>query len=538
MYDGDAQPPAIPCQVPLQVDLTRRTCPTAAVVPVISQRDLASVERASPVVETIPTRSPAQAITGSRPGAPGPDRALPVSRIRPTARWRRCYPWALLALDLLTGIVLSFGLTLIGAAVLPTLAALASLVLLLAFGRGYEDRFLSSGTEEFRRIFVVGAVLAASVSTIALLAEVPSLRMSALIGVPVLVVGIFMAHGGARWVRGTLRRHGKLQQRAVVIGLERSVAELVRTTHEDPGAGLSIVAACIGGTTSTRVDGVPVLGSPSDVLAVLDVAEADTVVVTSWSDVDPQELRRLTWDLEGSGVRVLVAPRISEVSAPRLHLRTVGGLTLLDVNEPEFTGVRRVLKTALDYLLTIPGLVLISPVLLVIAIAVRAGSTGPVLFRQVRIGKHGRPFVMHKFRTMYIDAEQRLGGLHHLNENADGPLFKMRSDPRITPIGRVLRRFSLDELPQLFDVLLGRMSLVGPRPPLPSEVARYEQDTRRRLLVTPGITGLWQVSGRSDLSWEESVRLDLNYVENWFLGLDLSIIARTLSAVLARRGAY
>jgi exopolysaccharide biosynthesis polyprenyl glycosylphosphotransferase len=475
---------------------------------------------------------------GAGVGAPAPGRGLPVRPVRSAASWRRWYPWALLGLDLTTGLLLALGLVLTGSGAASVLAALVLLVLLVASGRGYEDRFLSSGTEEFRRIFVAGAVLAASISTLALLTGAPSLRGCALVGVPVLVVGVFGVHGGARWLRAAARRHGKLHQRVVVIGLERSVAELIRTTRKDPGAGLSIVAACISGAASARVDGVPVLGGPTDALAVLEVAEADAVVVTSWSDVDPLELRRLTWDLEGSGVRVLVAPRISEVAAPRLQVRTVGGTALLDVNEPEFTGVRRVLKTTLDYVLTVPGLILISPLLLVIAIAVRVSSPGPVLFRQERIGKHGRTFVMHKFRTMYRDTEHHLDTLRDLNENADGPLFKMRSDPRVTPIGRFLRRYSLDELPQLFDVLLGRMSLVGPRPPLPSEVTRYEQDVWRRLLVTPGITGLWQVSGRSDLSWEESVRLDLHYVENWFLGLDLSIIARTLSAVLSRRGAY
>ena len=175
--------------------------------------------------------------------------------------------------------------------------------------------------------------------------------------------------------------------------------------------------------------------------------------------------------------------------------------------------------------------------LLLIGLAVRLSSPGPVLFRQRRIGKDGRPFSMHKFRSMYADAEERLSQVLELNES-DGVMFKIREDPRITPVGRVIRRYSLDELPQLLDVLLGRMSLVGPRPPLEQEVARYEEDTRRRLLVKPGITGLWQVSGRSDLTWEETVRLDLSYVENWSFGLDLSIIFRTIRAVLAREGAY
>jgi exopolysaccharide biosynthesis polyprenyl glycosylphosphotransferase len=298
-----------------------------------------------------------------------------------------------------------------------------------------------------------------------------------------------------------------------------------------------VVAACVATSQRERIEGVPVLGRPADVLTVLQVARADAVVLTAWSDVGQEELRRLSWDLEGTGVQLLVAPRLTEVATPRLHIRTVGGMPLLDVQEPEFTGVRRAVKTALDYGLATFALIVLAPVLAAAAVAVKVTSPGPVLFRQERVGRHGKHFVMHKFRSMYVDAEQRLAQLEHLNEGG-GPLFKLRDDPRVTPVGRFIRRYSLDELPQLFDVLLGRMSMVGPRPPLPSEVAQYEDDVRRRLLVKPGLTGLWQVSGRSDLSWEESVRLDLSYVENWFLGLDLSIIARTVSAVLARHGAY
>ena len=226
------------------------------------------------------------------------------------------------------------------------------------------------------------------------------------------------------------------------------------------------------------------------------------------------------------------------MATPRLHLQTIGGVPLLFVDEPEFTGLRRVAKGLLDYGLALTGLMLLAPVMLALAVAVKVSSPGPVFFRQERVGRMSQPFLMTKFRSMYVDAEQRLAEVAHLNQHGEGPLFKMRDDPRITPVGAFLRRYSLDELPQLFDVLRRSMSLVGPRPPLPSEVAEYEKDVHRRLLVKPGITGLWQVSGRADLTWEESVRLDLSYVENWSLGLDLSIIARTVVAVLARRGAY
>jgi exopolysaccharide biosynthesis polyprenyl glycosylphosphotransferase len=326
-------------------------------------------------------------------------------------------------------------------------------------------------------------------------------------------------------------------QRVVVVGLERSVAELVRTVQREPYAGLQVVAACIDTPRSTEVEGIPVLGDSDHILDVLVRTGADTVAVTAWSDVSQTDLRRLSWDLEGTGVSLLVAPRLTDVSGPRIHIRPVAGLPLLNVEEPEFSGVRRIVKGGLDRVLALAGVLVLLPVLVGVAVAVRLTSRGPVLFRQVRIGRHGKPFVIHKFRSMYVDAEDRLADLDHHNEH-DGVMFKIRNDPRVTPVGRFIRRYSLDELPQFFDVLRGRMSLVGPRPPLPTEVARYPLDVRRRLIVKPGITGLWQVSGRSNLSWDDSVRLDLLYVENWSLAFDITIMMKTVLAVLRRDGAY
>jgi exopolysaccharide biosynthesis polyprenyl glycosylphosphotransferase len=194
-------------------------------------------------------------------------------------------------------------------------------------------------------------------------------------------------------------------------------------------------------------------------------------------------------------------------------------------------------KRAIDLLLTSCALVLAVPLLLVAALAIKLDDGGPILFRQRRVGRNGETFTIFKLRTMVLDAEQRLEALKDKNERK-GPLFKLASDPRVTRAGRVLRACSVDELPQLFNVLAGSMSLVGPRPPLPGEVETYGMDAQRRLLVRPGVTGLWQVSGRSDLSWEESVRLDLRYVENWSLAVDAAILWKTLGAVLRGRGAY
>jgi exopolysaccharide biosynthesis polyprenyl glycosylphosphotransferase len=210
---------------------------------------------------------------------------------------------------------------------------------------------------------------------------------------------------------------------------------------------------------------------------------------------------------------------------------------LLHVDHPQLSGTRQVLKGLFDRVVALVALVLLAPLLLAFAAAIRLSDRGPALFRQTRVGKHGKAFRIYKFRTMVVDAEARLAELRGHNEN-DGVLFKMRRDPRITAIGVYLRKYSVDELPQLLNVVRGEMSLVGPRPALPDETARYADHVRRRLVVKPGLTGMWQVSGRSDLSWEESVRLDLRYVENWSFALDLQILWKTVSVIFRGSGAY
>jgi len=264
---------------------------------------------------------------------------------------------------------------------------------------------------------------------------------------------------------------------------------------------------------------------------------ADTVAITSSRGMTSSVLKRLGWELEGAGVDLVVAPGLMDVAGPRIHVRPVAGLPLLHVEQPEFSGPVRLVKYAFDRFVAFVALLALSPLLLVIAAAIKVTSPGPVVFRQTRVGSHGDGFTVYKFRSMVVDAEAELTAVTVRNDS-DGVLFKMREDPRVTRVGRGLRRWSLDELPQFFNVLCGQMSLVGPRPALPSEVEQYGLDAARRLLVKPGITGLWQVSGRSDLSWEDSVRLDLYYVENWSFTGDLEILWKTLSAVLSSRGAY
>jgi exopolysaccharide biosynthesis polyprenyl glycosylphosphotransferase len=341
-----------------------------------------------------------------------------------------------------------------------------------------------------------------------------------------------------RWLIGR-RRKGRLLSHAVLVGDRASSLHVAQQIKRDPGCGLEIVGAVTehGSTNQALSPGVPVLGDWYHVLEHVDRARADTVIITGNHTLDPRQLRELGWGLEERRANLIVAPALTDVAGPRIHSTPVAGLPLIHVSYPEFTGVKLALKRTSDVIISAIALLMLLPALFAIGIAVRATSPGPAFFRQERVGLRGTPFRMLKFRTMVADAEERLSSLLDASEG-NGVLFKMRNDPRITPVGRLMRRYSIDELPQLWNVLKGDMSLVGPRPPLASEVATYEAWVHRRLLVKPGITGLWQVSGRSDLSWDDSIRLDLYYVENWSITTDLVILWRTVRAVLAKNGAY
>jgi exopolysaccharide biosynthesis polyprenyl glycosylphosphotransferase len=282
---------------------------------------------------------------------------------------------------------------------------------------------------------------------------------------------------------------------------------------------------------------VPVISGLDRVADVVQRYEADTVAVLSCPEMSGAGLRDLAWELEKTGTDLCVAPALLDVAGPRTTIRPVAGLPLLHVDHPEFTGLRRLIKAAFDRAMALTALLLLSPLFILICSIIRLSDGGPAFFRQTRVGREGRAFMVFKFRTMVVDAEARKAQLVSLNES-DGVLFKMRRDPRITRAGVWLRRWSLDELPQLINVLIGDMSMVGPRPALPQEAALYGDHVRRRLAVKPGITGLWQVNGRSDLTWDESVRLDLRYVENWSFMLDLQILWKTWSAVFRGSGAY
>jgi exopolysaccharide biosynthesis polyprenyl glycosylphosphotransferase len=497
--------------------------------------------RAAPAPRAVPSPLAVVADQPEPPVARAVDQDLPV---RTTTRWQRKLVRVLLVLDTVAAAVgavialLFFNDNPNEIYVLVTLLFPPVWLLSCASTRSYELRFLGTGSEEFRRVFDAGVRLLAAVALVSLALKFDPARSYVLIAFPVTVVLGLLLRYAARQLLHRLRASGRCLHRVVVVGRERSCAELVRQLRREPFAGFSVVGACIDRSQGPSVEGVPVVGTSSSVIEALKRTEADTVAVGAWSDFSQADLRRLSWELEGSGISLVVAPSLTDIAGPRIHIRPVAGLPLLHVEQPEFSGGRRLLKGSTDRCAALLVLLLGSPVLLGLAAAVAVTSRGGALFRQTRVGVDGRTFTMYKFRSMYPDAEARLGALQDRNENADGLLFKMRDDPRVTPVGKWLRRFSLDEVPQLLNVVKGDMSLVGPRPPLPREVAQYGADVRRRLLVRPGLTGLWQISGRSDLSWEESVRLDLHYVENWSLALDAMIVWKTVFAVLQRRGAY
>jgi exopolysaccharide biosynthesis polyprenyl glycosylphosphotransferase len=466
-------------------------------------------------------------------------------------RWERRYVHALVLCDLVAGVtagaatfalrfgdeITSYNLAyMILSALLPVL-----LPLVFAVSRAYERRFLFVGTDEYQRVFRGGVGLIAGAAVISYALDLDLARGYVLAALPAAVVASVVLRFTLRKRLHVARSRGESLRRVIVVGHELSIIGITRQLRRERYHGLEVVGACLppgyDGVGVAGPNGLTVYGTFDDVASAVDLADADTVVVLSCPELDGAALRRLAWRLERDEVDLVVASALVDVAGARTTIRPFDGLPMLHVEHPRLHGGLRLVKELVDRVGAFLLLVGLGPLLLGVALCVRATSRGPVLFRQVRVGRDGRHFRIYKFRSMYVDAEARLAELRHLNEQ-DGVLFKIRDDPRVTGVGRWLRRFSVDELPQLLNVLLGQMSLVGPRPPLPAEVAVYADDVRRRLAVKPGMTGLWQVSGRSDLPWEEAVKLDLRYVENWSLSLDLVILLRTMTAVVRSSGAY
>jgi exopolysaccharide biosynthesis polyprenyl glycosylphosphotransferase len=413
-------------------------------------------------------------------------------------------------------------------------------VLAMHIGRSYEQRFLWVGPDEFRRVFGAAVLLLATVGTVSWALKLELARGLVVVALPLataLTLAWRLAH--RQWLHRR-RGRGHFQQTTVLVGHRSAVGALDEQITREAYHGLRVIGCCLPSGHDTVTDafqGLPVLGGLDEVAAVVTQYEVDTVAVLPCPELDGPALRRLGWELEGTQAELLLAPAVTEIVGSRVRIRPVSGLPLLHMERPELRGVRRLTKEAFDRTGAALGLLLLSPLLLGIALAVAVSSRGPVFFRQERVGRDGRTFSMLKFRSMVVGADRMVERMA-ADDDGNGVLFKQKADPRVTRVGRVLRRYSLDEFPQLVNVVRGDMSLVGPRPPLQREVEQYGYDMHRRFLVKPGLTGLWQVSGRSDLSWDDSVRIDVRYVENWSLTFDFMILAKTAGAVLRGSGAY
>lgn len=414
-----------------------------------------------------------------------------------------------------------------------------------------DPRVVGVGVAEYKRVVSASALTFGLLAIAFLIAKVDIARGYFAVALPLGVLGVL----SSRWIwRQWLIRQRMFDHylsRALVVGGYKDVDYVVRQIHQKSGAAYNVVGAALdtGKRTGAKKDAVLKrrIASPDrEVPVVADltgVAEAaarlgvDTVIVAGHPVSGRDFIRRLAWQLEGTATELVLASRLTDVAGPRIHFRPVEGLPLIHVEIPQFEGGKHVLKRAFDFCVSGIALVLLIPLFLVVALFIKLDDGGPVIFTQERVGRNGETFQMFKFRSMVVDAEARLAALAAQNEG-NGVLFKLKHDPRVTRVGRTLRKYSLDELPQLVNVFLGDMSLVGPRPPLRSEVEGYENDVHRRLYIKPGLTGMWQVNGRSDLSWEESVRLDLYYVENWSLTGDLVIMWRTVKVLTHPVGAY
>lgn len=415
----------------------------------------------------------------------------------------------------------------------------------LAIFRTRSPRVIGDGLDEYRHVISASFWIFGAIAIASLLFKLEPSRGYLAVTLPIGTTGLLLGRQFWRRKIAHERSSGGCQRLVLAIGDQRAVSVLARGITRKPNNGYRIIGVGVpcygeprGETLQVNGQEVPILGDEIRALAGITECGADTVAITGTEHFGADGIRKLLWQLEALDVDLVVSPGVIDIAGRRLVMRPVSGYQLIHVEKPQYQGAKRFQKRAFDFCFALAALAAASPILLAATIAIKLTSRGPVFYASERIGLDGQPFTMLKLRTMVADADAQLEKLADRNESQGAVLFKIRDDPRITPVGRVLRRYSLDELPQFINVLKQEMSVVGPRPPLGREVETYDGDVKRRLLVRPGITGLWQVSGRSDLSWEESVRLDLSYVENWSMGGDLVIIFKTLRAVLLREGAY
>ncbi len=401
----------------------------------------------------------------------------------------------------------------------------------------YDETYFAAGTDEYRRVFTATIAAGGLVGIGCFLTGFPLSRgfyvLLFALGLPLLLLSRY----AVRRIIQRLRTRGRLLRRVLIAGAPRHVEGIADVLKRESWLGYSTIG-CVTANEhpfpETRT-GIPILGRTSDLADIVAALEVDTLLIAEGAFGHDTNLRQTAWALEGfRNLQIAVAPSLTDVSAGRVEIRPIAGLPLVYVGHPRAQDAAHWAKRGFDILGSFLILLLSAPIWLWAAARIKAHDGGPVLFHQMRVGRDGETFECLKFRTMVQSAEAIRPALGDDTQ----VMFKMRVDPRVTGPGRWLRRYSVDELPQLLNVLRGEMSLVGPRPPLPSEVVRYQSDAVRRLHVRPGMTGLWQISGRSNLSWEDTVRLDLYYVDNWSMVQDVVILLKTLSAVLAARGAY
>ncbi|MFP7761481.1 sugar transferase [Marisediminicola sp. LYQ85] len=409
-------------------------------------------------------------------------------------------------------------------------------MLLLGLTGTRSHRVIGSGPDEYKLIATATFRLFGLVAIVAYLFRIDVARGYILIAFPAGVLVLMLSRWIWRQWLNVERLNTRFVSRVLLVGSEVTATHLARELARNPEAGYAVVGACLptgamGGTLPGTT--VPVCGNMGAVLPAMEATGADTVAVTSAEELTPRGIRELSWSLEAGRYHLIVAPSLTDIGGPRIHTRPVAGLPLIHVETPKYSGLKHLSKRLLDLVGAVLILVAASPIFLVVAVLVRVNDPGPVLYRQERVGLNGKHFDMLKFRSMRVNADSELQSLLESQGTSGRPLFKVDNDPRVTRVGAFLRKYSLDELPQLLNVIRGDMSLVGPRPQRDGEVELYDSAARRRLLLKPGMSGLWQVSGRSALSWEDSIRLDLYYVENWSIAGDLIILWRTFRAVIA-----
>lgn len=473
------------------------------------------------------------------------------------ARWERRYGVNLLITDtvVVCGAVLSaqyarFGGTPTADSVGYLSATMSSLVLAsfwlaaLAGLRTRSPKYVGAGIEEYERVVAASFWTFGAVAVAELLLKIEVSRGYLAVALSIGIVGLLI--GRYTWRRYIVhrRRKGAYRTAVLAVGDRNAVVDLATELTANVANGYSVVGIGIPGYgvpngEHVTINGrpVPIVGGENHLLQAIHSCGADTVAIAGTEHFGGRGIRRLIWDLESMNVGLMVAPGVMDVARSRLVMRPIDGLPLLHIDKPQYRGAKRIRKRTFDFCFATAALLITLPVFIVTAVAIKMTSRGPIFYSSERIGIDGKPFSMLKFRTMVEGADEDIAELLQANE-CDGLLFKIRDDPRVTPVGRVLRRFSIDELPQFLNVLRQDMSVVGPRPPLRREVELYEDDVQRRLLVKPGVTGLWQVSGRSDLPWDRAVRLDLSYVDNWSMVGDILIVAKTPLAVLRHTGAY